>query len=91
MEEDELEVYVSSKSLVWRMPTNSLNEVETSFTKFKVDFSRDGGITVKVPKREIELVETLREGLYALLKEIEKENSVLARRLAYRYGFRGWK
>ncbi|QTD42142.1 hypothetical protein [Sporosarcina sp. Te-1] len=83
MEDDELEVYVSSKTFGRRM---LLNDIETSFTRFKVDFSLEGYVTVKVPKREIELVETLQEEVYALIKEIEKENSVLAQRLAHRYG-----
>lgn len=83
----EMEVYYSRKIIGCQIPENILTEVRNTFTKFEIETCVDGTVTVKVPTEEKEIVKDFNKDVYNLLKEIKNRNSVLAGKLARRYGF----
>lgn len=83
----EMAIYYSGKDLIHEVPENIITDVRNTFTKFEVEYADDGTVIVKVPKKEMEVITKLKENIYLLLKEVKEENSVLAVKLARRYGF----
>jgi hypothetical protein len=84
---EEMTVCFSQKTIAGEVPENIIADVRSTFTKFEVQSLEDGTVSVKVPKREKEIAKKLNEDIYSLLINIKRENSVLAGKLARRYGF----
>lgn len=80
-------VYYSNKTIDGQIPENIKSDVEKMFTTFLVEYSSDGSVTIKVPERELHIVRKLHSDVLALIVELKKENDVLAKKLARRYGF----
>ena len=83
----EMVVYFTGKGFDWQIPQNILAEVQR-FSKFEIEALEGGTLIVKVPKREKEIVEKLRQDVFASLTVIREENSVLASKLAHYYHFK---
>lgn len=83
----EMVVYFTARGADWQIPENILTQVKR-FSKFEVEAHEENKtLIIKVPKREKEICEKLRDDIYNMLVEIQSENSVLASKLARYYGF----
>lgn len=84
---EKMSVYFSNKTIDGQIPENIITDVKNIFTKFEVETLPDGTVLIKVPKREQEIISTFYDDVLNHLREIKKENSVLAGKLARQYGF----
>ena len=83
----EMVVYYSGAAWGCSIPDNILHKVMSTFARFEVNWLQDGTVSVRVPKKEMEISKRFREDIHQLLKEIEKGDSVLAAKLARRHRF----
>ena len=83
----EMIAYFSGATFTSDVPENILNNVREIFTKFEIEYLPDGVVVVKVPKDEMEIVEKTRYDIYQIIIAVKEKNSVLAEKLARRYGF----
>lgn len=81
----EMAVYYSGQALTREIPENILGDVRAGFTRFEVDYSADGTVTVMVPREELEVSKKLKSDIQRLLHEIGEKNGALAWKLARRY------
>ncbi|WP_141433006.1 hypothetical protein [Bacillus sp. 03113] len=87
MDNKELEVYFSYVTFTGDIPSNIESQVKNTFSRYEVEYLENKSVVIKVPKSEMETLEKFKERVRTLLLEIKKENSVLADKLAHRYGF----
>ena len=85
-EPKEMVVYHSSQSMTGDLAENIVADLRNTFSKFEVEYLSDNNVVARVPKSEMEIAKKLRDDILLLLGEIKKENSVLAGKLARRYG-----
>lgn len=85
---NKMSVYFSKKTIDGQIPENIINDVRNYFTMFKVTTLPDGTILIKVPKEEEKIINNFYDDVLNLLRDIKKENSVLASKLARQYGFK---
>lgn len=83
----EMTIHYTGEGFGGQIPDNIMGNVVGTYSTYIVE-TTSNTVTVKVLKREDELVSRFYEDVNALLSELAKKNDVLAAKLARRHGFK---